>query len=194
MTVNYCKLNEARGALPIGVRMWARHPRPSETRSCEGHCCRHNWHRSPSTSRWSTVPQAPRLYIGQEEEEDNMEASEFPGEDSDLPDELLDDLPNPDDLLRLQTRKRRADCLVMEDDPKREEGPLRKRRRITGSFQSKTSSDQNAAGGAAGTMAQTVLLPAAKVVAPRPNRPGKLLAVVVRPGQSQQTSVTLTRF
>ncbi|GIL75648.1 hypothetical protein Vretifemale_5397, partial [Volvox reticuliferus] len=77
--------------------------------------------------------------IGQEEVEDNMEALEFPREDTDLPDELLDDLPNPDNLLRLQTRKRCADCLVAEDDPKREEGPLKKRQRIIGCFGNKTS-------------------------------------------------------
>ncbi|GIL85832.1 hypothetical protein Vretifemale_14397, partial [Volvox reticuliferus] len=90
----------------------------------------------------------------EEEEEDNMEASAFPGEDIDLPDELLDDLPNPDDLLRLQTRKRRSDCLVTEDDPKHEEGPLKKRRRIIGCFGNKTSSDQDVADGAAGTTTQ----------------------------------------
>ncbi|GIL85836.1 hypothetical protein Vretifemale_14397, partial [Volvox reticuliferus] len=111
----------------------------------------------------------------EEEEEDNMEASAFPGEDIDLPDELLDDLPNPDDLLRLQTRKRRSDCLVTEDDPKHEEGPLKKRRRIIGCFGNKTSSDQDVADGAAGTTTQVVLLSAGKVAVPWPNRPGKLL-------------------
>ncbi|GIL55926.1 hypothetical protein Vafri_11380 [Volvox africanus] len=113
----------------------------------------------------------------EEEEESTVEASEISGEDSDLPDELLDDLPDPDDLFRLQTRKRRVYCLVTEDDPDHEDSPPRKRPRVISSFGNKTSSSnqQAADGGAVGTTAQTVLLSPEKVAVPWSNRPGKLL-------------------